>query len=791
MKYNISIILLFLFNTAIGQLNNATKNIAFPKQSFTDSSSYEKGIQKLATDVIQLYNNTDKTTYYNDLFRLQFAENNYAATIQSLDSFAMSAILDKAYINAYGFHYRVYCIVMLAKQKNANNNFETSYENEFNKLYAPLPDDGKEEVNSVYDKANTANEKEKFLKLTNQYLAGSDSITIADAIEYIKQWNFWQVYKNTLPLAKKQIAIYQAYEKANAENKLLGLDEGATIDPNAKTFITNVTLLDVEKQKLVPNATIGITGKNISSITTKGKPSIPANATVIDGSGQYLIPGLTDAHIHFFQSGGLYTRPEGLGFIKNLPPYEKEIEWSHLNMKDVLKRNIINGITTVIDVGATINLLELRDKFKGKSFAPDVYMTGPLLTTNEPDVYKSLAKDEPFTLVTNEEEGRKMVQQQLPYHPDFIKIWYILEQGKDKEQSARKYLPIIKAIIDESHKHSLKVAIHATERIAAQLAAENGCDYLVHSVNDEVITDDFIKILKDKHVILCPTLTVSENYGKTFGQLFDFSAYELKNANPVQIGTLYDLKHLPEQAVINSIKNNVRASKPDYEKQDSICLVNLKKLINASVVIVAGTDAGNTGTMHGTSLLNELKAMKQSGISTWQILQSATINPAYILNKEKQTGSISVGKAADMVLLKANPIDSLQNLQQINLVINKGFVIKPDTLIKETALALVQRQLNAYNARNIDAFLEPYADDVELYQFPDKLLSKGKEAMRKDYTFFNDLPDLHCEIKERIIQGNIIIDKESVTGVGSAKPVEATAIYHIEGNKIKKVYFIQ
>ena len=63
--------------------------------------------------------------------------------------------------------------------------------------------------------------------------------------------------------------------------------------------------------------------------------------------------------------------------------------------------------------------------------------------------------------------------------------------------------------------------------------------------------------------------------------------------------------------------------------------------------------------------------------------------------------------------------------------------------------------------------------------------------MRKDYAFLNNLPDLHCEIKERIIQGNIIIDKESVTGVGSTKPVEATAIYHIEANKIRKVYFIQ
>ncbi len=417
-------------------------------------------------------------------------------------------------------------------------------------------------------------------------------------------------------------------------------------------------------------------------------------------------------------------------------------------------------------------------------------MTGPLLTTNEPEVFKNLGDNEPFALVTNENEGRKKVQEQIPFHPDFIKIWYILEAGKDKEQSARKYLPIIKAIIEESHKHNLKVAIHATERITAQLAVENGCDYLVHSVDDEIITDAFIKILKEKNVILCPTLTVFDNYGKTFGQQLNFSPYELKNANPVQLGSLSDLKHLPEQSLINIYKNSVRSGKSLYEKQDSVCLVNLKKLSDAGITIVAGTDAGNIGTMHGTSLLGELKAMKKSGMSNWKILQSTTINPAFIFNKEKVTGSITVGKTADMILLEANPVEDLLNLLQINLVINKGYLIKPDTLIKETALALVQRQLNAYNARNIEAFLEPYADDVELYEYPDKLLSKGKDAMRKDYAFFNVIPDLHCEITQRIIQGNIIIDKESVLGFGT-KPVEATAIYHIDGGKIKKVYFIQ
>ncbi len=780
---------ILFFLLLLNAVKSFSQEVFFPKSDFTDAANYQKGINKLAAATIPLYSNKVRDVYFNDLFRLHFAMNDYKETVQLLDSFAALAIPDKTYKNVPGFHYRMHCMAMLALQNNAAAVYEKEYEKGFNALYLPLPAHGKDQVQGIYNKANTEEEKTKFITAANKYASGADSIPVAEAVVFIRQWNYWQVYDKTVLLAKKILADYATAEVAGREDKLLGLDEGAIISPTAKTFITNVTVIDVEKQKLLPNSTVEITGNNITAVTAVLKGALPKDAAVIDGTGQFLLPGLTDGHIHFFQSGGLYTRPDGLDFRK-YKPYDKEIEWTHLNMKDALKRYIMNGITSVIDVGATNNFLQLRDKFKGKSFAPAVYMTGPLLTTSEPDVFKKLGNDEPFSLVTTEEDGREMIKQQLPFHPDFIKIWYILEAGKDKEQSARKYLPIIKAIIDEAHKNNLKVAVHATESITAQLAAENGCDYLVHSVDDAIITDAFAKLLKQKNIILCPTLLVYGNYSKVFGQQLDFSAYELKNANPEQIGSLDDLKHLPEQGLINNYKNSIRAGKKIYEKQESICLANLKKLIDAGVRIAAGTDAGNIGTMHGTSLLPELLMMKKSGISNWQLLQSATINPAYILNKEKQIGSIAIGKTADMVLLKANPLDDLQNLQQISLVINKGHIIKPDTLIKETALALVQRQLNAYNARNIDAFLEPYADDVELYQFPDKILSKGKEAMRKDYAFFKDVPDLHCEIKERIIQGNIIIDKESVLGFGS-KPAEATAIYYIEGNKIKRVYFIQ
>jgi imidazolonepropionase-like amidohydrolase len=559
----------------------------------------------------------------------------------------------------------------------------------------------------------------------------------------------------------------------------------------AQTYITNVTIADVEKQKLVPNQTVVITKDLISNIQLSSKIKIPSTATVIDGKGKFLLPGLVDAHIHFFQNGGLYTRPDAIDFRSEMP-YNKEIDVAHQTMEDKLRRYLQNGITTVIDVGATYSFLKQRKDFVTKDFAPTVYMTGPLATTYEPSVYENLKEDEPFNLVKTVDDGIKMVQNQLPLQPDFIKIWYITSRDKDGiEASARKNLPIIKAIIEEAHKHKLKVAVHATDRITAQLAVEVGCDFLVHSVDNELLKDDFVQLLKKNKTILCPTLIVHDGYINTFGQKLQFTNHELLKSDPYQLGSLLDLKHLPDTLLINNYKRmvNAEAFLADVAKENATCMQNLKKLSDAGVLIATGTDAGNIGTLHATSYLAELKAMQKSGMNNWQIIQASTINGAKVLNKENEFGTINIGKKANLILLDNNPIENLDHIAKINRVVNRGVVFNPMDLIPETPEALAQRQLNAYNLRNIEAFLEPYAEDVEIYNYPNELQSKGKESMRNGYSdMFKRVPNLHCQLVERIVQGNIVIDKERVQFGNQF--IEAVAIYHIENGKIKKVFFI-
>ena len=325
---------------------------------------------------------------------------------------------------------------------------------------------------------------------------------------------------------------------------------------------------------------------------------------------------------------------------------------------------------------------------------------------------------------------------------------------------------MVQAAIDESHKHGLKVAIHTQELLAAKLGVKFGADYLVHSPEDGLVDDELLALMKQKNVSYCPTLVVSGGITGFFTNNRKLTAYEFTRANPYVLNTLFDMKHLPEPGLRQRFSGFLNS--PDYQnrqlRSDSIMRINLGRVWKAGVNVVTGTDAGNPGTFHGTSYLDELRKMQTAGLSNADLLKASTINAARILGKEGQIGSLVEGKQANVLVLPQNPLTDLDVLTRIETVINRGFVMTPAQLLPDTPRDLAQRQLNAYNARDIDAFLEPYADDVELYDLPDKLIMKGKEAMRNAYgKKFAKLPALHCELMNRMVIGNTVVDHERVT----------------------------
>jgi hypothetical protein len=109
----------------------------------------------------------------------------------------------------------------------------------------------------------------------------------------------------------------------------------------------------------------------------------------------------------------------------------------------------------------------------------------------------------------------------------------------------------------------------------------------------------------------------------------------------------------------------------------------------------------------------------------------------------------------------------------------------------QLARSLAQAQLEAYNARDIEAFLIPYSDSVEVYRFPNTLQYKGIDKMRERYgAMFANTPDLHCQLLGRMVQGNTVIDQELVTRKKGEPLIEAIAIYKIAHGKIQRVYFV-
>ena len=426
----------------------------------------------------------------------------------------------------------------------------------------------------------------------------------------------------------------------------------------------------------------------------------------------------------------------------------------------------------------------LRDEHHDGWSAPNIFITGPLVSTYQPEAFA--LPDAPIVKVTSAEEARALVQKQLPYSPDLIKVWYIVLPG----QTAQENFEIVQATVEEAHQHRLPVAVHATQLLTAKLALKAGADILVHSV-DEPVDQEFVDSLVRKQVPLVPTLTVEQHYIETFLQQKAFSAQDFALANPYTLGSLMDTWHL-ENAGLDRMQEVASMLEERLEKSNGIRAANLKRLYDAGAIIATGTDAGNIGTQHASSYLDEMLAMQDAGMSNLGVLRASTINGAKVLDNYPVLGAVQEGSMADVILLSGNPLDSLHSLAKPKYVVKGGALYHTDSLAVPSPADLAQQQLNAYNAGDIDAFLEPYADDVEIYSFPDILLTKGKENMRPNYaSMFAGIPDLHCELKSRLVQGDTVIDQEFITGLPNNETAAAIAIYKIENGKIAKVYFIQ
>jgi imidazolonepropionase-like amidohydrolase len=437
------------------------------------------------------------------------------------------------------------------------------------------------------------------------------------------------------------------------------------------------TVINPADGKVLPNATVVIDGDKIERVAI-GKQDAASLGKQIECVGKFILPGYIDTHIHFFQSGDLFTRPDGTD-LNSVRPYKDEVAWVKGHVNDVFARYLRSGITSVVDVGGPFWNFEVRKTANATAKAPRVAVAGPLISSVSRE--KLDLGDPPIVKIDTPDQTREFVRKLAEQKPDLVKIWYIV----DKDHPVESFRPIVRATIEESHAHKIRVAVHATELETARAAVEEGADVLVHSVTDNPVDDAFVKLLKDRHTILCPTLVVFERYGRTFSHQLNLTPEEKAWGNPEVIATL-DVTKIPQAKLPERIKNAL--AKPDealdrIKKTYEVALPNLKKLEDAGVTIAAGTDAGNIGTIHGPALFREFQLMKEAGLTPMQILQCATANAARLFGGDTgaHIGKVEKGYFADLVILNSNPLDDIAHASDIEMVIKNGVVYPADSIL--------------------------------------------------------------------------------------------------------------
>jgi imidazolonepropionase-like amidohydrolase len=255
------------------------------------------------------------------------------------------------------------------------------------------------------------------------------------------------------------------------------------------------------------------------------------------------------------------------------------------------------------------------------------------------------------------EEGRKAVDAIAAAKTDIVKFRLADNLGHTVKMPAEAYT----AIIDEAHKKGMRVAVHVVTLADAKAVLRLGADYIAHSVRDEEIDGEAIALLKKNNAFYTPTLMREvSTYAYAEKPAFLSDPFLLKDGNKAEMMKAQD----------PAFQETMRKDKSGmwYKEHLPVAMRNLKKVEDAGVPVVMGTDTGPPYRFQGYFEHMELEYMTKSGLTPMQALVSATSTAAKCLHASDQIGTLQPGRWADFVVLNANPLDDIKNTQKLESV---------------------------------------------------------------------------------------------------------------------------
>lgn len=412
------------------------------------------------------------------------------------------------------------------------------------------------------------------------------------------------------------------------------------INKNEPTFnnsylIKNVNVIPMHQDTVLVDKMVYIK----EGIIEKIADTIQVNAIqIIDGEDKYLTPGLIDMHVHVWDRYelGLYLS-NGVTAVRNL--------WGmpmHLRIKeDIIEENI---------------------------FAPSFFTTGPKLTGSE------FIGDDNLNL-SNPSEAKDKVIEYKERGYDFIKTYY----GLDKA--------IFDALIEQAQISKMDIVAHPSQKVPFSYhlnpqikSIEHAEEIIQQPLQFDLDTSKLQPIIdsisQSKHTNYCPTITVFNNIYQMMMDDSILDSDSLNFMNPLikmddskrQFNRWYTAKQ-EDPTTVDRIK-----------KQHDFHLTIVKKLHEAGVPIICGTDGGIGVTIPGFSIHQELAFYKEAGLSNYEVLKTATVNAAQTHSVMNQYGTVEEGKIANLLLVDENPLVTLSSLKNPIYVFVKGRKLNRETL---------------------------------------------------------------------------------------------------------------